>query len=41
MRARSEPPAATRVFRAVGADPTLAVFEVTNATGLDGLPTDG
>jgi len=28
MRAGPEPPAAPRVFRSVGAEPTLAVFEV-------------
>jgi heme-degrading monooxygenase HmoA len=31
MRAAPEPPAAPRVFRQVGAEPTLAVFEVANA----------
>jgi hypothetical protein len=31
MRAAPQPPATPRVFRQVGADPRLAVFEVTNA----------
>jgi hypothetical protein len=31
MRAAPEPPAAPRVFRSVGAEPTLAVFEVVAA----------
>ena len=29
MRAGSEPPAAPRLFRSVGADPSLRIFEVT------------
>jgi len=31
MRASGEPPAAPRVFRQAGADPALAIFEVTAA----------
>jgi len=30
MRAAPEPPAAPKVFRSVGAEPTLAVFDVVN-----------
>jgi hypothetical protein len=32
MRSGAQPPAAPRVFRCVGAEPTLAVFEVANAS---------
>lgn len=31
MRAGGEPPAAPRLFREVGADPTLTIFDVTAA----------
>ena len=41
MRGGSEPPAAPRLFRAVGAEPSLQVWEVPASIAPDGPPAAG